>query len=361
MKQEMSKAMNHIHVVIIGAGVAGSIFAMHAPSNLSMCIIDKKKRNQREEVFKKPCGGLLSPDAQKTLSKLKMSLPLDVCVSPQMFSVKTMDLDQNLTRHYQRHYINIHRHRFDLWLASQIPSYVNFIDDATVKSIDFKSIPHILVYERQGVEYSITFDVCIGADGAKSLARSYLNAPKIRQYLAIQEHFKLDSLNPHLGCFFSKYDTDSYGWFNVKDNHLEFGAALPLHDSLKRYESLKSKLLSLGYPLDVPLLKEACLVNSPSRLNQIYLGEKSCLLIGEAAGWISPSSLEGISYAMDSALIAAEAIHHENALKAYKKRSLKLKFKIVLKILKSYVLYTPWIRTFVMKSGIEAIKMKDKH
>jgi flavin-dependent dehydrogenase len=347
--------MNHFNVVVVGAGVAGSIFAKYAPSNLSICVIDKKL-HQGNDGFHKPCGGLLSPDAQKTLSKLKLSVPLEVCASPQMFSVKTVDLKNNLKQVYQRHYINIHRHRFDQWLISKIPNHVNVIDQAIVKSIDFKAVPHSLTYEKSGQTHSLTFDMCIGADGANSIVRSKLNAPKIRQYMAIQEHFHLESMDPHLGCFFNQRLTDSYGWINVKDAHVEFGAALPLQDSLKHYETFKSQLISLGYPLESPIFKEGCLVNSPNKLNQLYLGKGSCLLIGEAAGWISPSSLEGISYAMDSALIAAEAMHHENPLNEYKKRSRKLKFKIFLKILKSIVLYTPWIRTLVMKSGIEAIE-----
>lgn len=350
--------MNHVNVVVIGAGVAGSIFAMNAPENLSISIIDKKKLNHEPNGFQKPCGGLLSPDAQKTLSKLQMSLPIEICASPQMFSVKTVDMDQKLTNYYQRHYINIHRHRFDLWLASQIPSHVNIVDNAMVKTIDFKSLPHSLTYERDGESFTLTFDMCIGADGAKSMVRSYLNAPKIRQYLAIQEQFALDSFKHHLGCFFSQEVTDSYGWINVKDQVFEFGAALPLQDSLKRFEYFKSQLISLGYPLQQPLHKEACLVNSPSNINQIFLGQGSCLLIGEAAGWISPSSLEGISYAMDSALLAAEAMRSKNPLKQYKHSSWKLKFKIFLKVLKAVVLYTPWIRNIVMRSQLEAIKIK---
>jgi flavin-dependent dehydrogenase len=350
--------MNHVNVVIIGAGVAGSIFAMNAPANLSISIIDKKRLNHEPDGFQKPCGGLLSPDAQKTLSKLQMSLPLEVCASPQMFSVKTVDIDQELTNHYQRHYINIHRHRFDLWLVSQIPSHVNIVDNAVVKTINFKTSPHSLTYERDGETLSLTFDMCIGADGAKSIVRSYLNAPKIRQYLAIQEQFALNDLQPHLGCFFSQEVTDSYGWINVKDHALEFGSALPLQDSLKRFEHFKSQLISRGYPLTQTLHKEACLVNSPSNINQIFLGEGLCLLIGEAAGWISPSSLEGISYAMDSALLAADAMHSKNPLKKYKHSSWKLKFKIFLKILKAVVLYTPWIRNIVMRSRLEAIRIE---
>ena len=65
-------------------------------------------------------GGLLAPDAQKALSKYEITLPKSILVDPQIFSVKTIDLASGLVRHYQRCYINLDRHKLDMWLLSMI-------------------------------------------------------------------------------------------------------------------------------------------------------------------------------------------------------------------------------------------------
>ena len=73
-------------IVIIGAGPAGSTFAREvSKSGLSVMLIDGQ-----DETNKKPCGGLLSPDAQKALAHFDLSLPKEVLVDPQIFSVKTI-------------------------------------------------------------------------------------------------------------------------------------------------------------------------------------------------------------------------------------------------------------------------------
>jgi flavin-dependent dehydrogenase len=283
-----------------------------------------------------------------------------VLASPQMFSVKTIDFKSKQKRHYQRHYVNVNRHRLDLWLMSQIPQHINCIEDCLVTLINPSEEKVIVSYIKDGKEETVSCDWCIGADGASSIVRKRCNAPKIRQYLAIQEQYHLNDVSPFLGCFFDQSLTNSYAWVNIKDDYLEFGAALPLQDSHRKYEAFKEQLKTINIDLSHPLSKEACLVNSPRKLNEIYLGEGRMILVGEAAGWISPSSLEGMSYAMDSALILSEAFKSNNPIRSYYLLSRPLKFKIFLKQLKSIVLYTPWIRRLVMMSGLEAVKMKDE-
>ena len=75
-------------IAIIGAGPAGSNLArLIDTTKYNVILIDGSKKKGE-----KVCGGLLSPDAQDLLAKYDISLPKDVLVSPQLFSVRTIDL-----------------------------------------------------------------------------------------------------------------------------------------------------------------------------------------------------------------------------------------------------------------------------
>lgn len=351
--------MKHYDVVVVGGGVAGCVFALTCPTELDVLVIDKKRCDGSPDGFEKPCGGLLSDDAQKSLAKLGLTLPLSVLVNPQIFAVKTMDANSKLTRFYQRFYINIHRHRFDCWLASLIKDKVTFVDDALVVDIQHKDKQTVVTYKKDNQTVTTSCTTCVGADGAASQVRKSITKKPIRQYLAIQEHTKASDVNPQLSCFFDSSITDCYGWASVKDDLLIYGVALPLNQSQLRFNEFKEMIHSFGIPLKEVIKKEACLVSSPSSPTQIVLGKDNVVLIGEAAGFVSPSSLEGISYAMDSAMCASKSfINKEFSLKRYKHLTFSLKLKITLKILKSFVLYTPWIRKLVLKSKIKAIKLE---
>lgn len=82
-------------------------------------------------------------------------------------------------------------------------------------------------------------------------------------------------------------------------------------------------------------------------------------MIGEAAGFISPSSAEGISYAFKSALALANALSQgiESWQDLYEKNTAKLRRNIILKNLKSPFMYNKTLRKFVMKSGLKSIAL----
>ncbi len=84
------------------------------------------------------------------------------------------------------------------------------------------------------------------------------------------------------------------------------------------------------------------------------------MLIGEAAGWISPTSAEGISYSFRSALALAKSLEKnpEKCLLDYTRKTKELRLNIFTKKLKAPFMYHPVIRKIVMKSGITSMNIE---
>lgn len=84
-------------------------------------------------------------------------------------------------------------------------------------------------------------------------------------------------------------------------------------------------------------------------------------MIGEAAGFISASSLEGISYALDSAEILKSVLLRDtpDMNHAYRKATRKIRLKLYGKILKSRALTSAFSRKWIMRSGVAHIPQGD--
>ena len=93
-------------------------------------------------------------------------------------------------------------------------------------------------------------------------------------------------------------------------------------------------------------------------VRDVFHGKGGAYLIGEAAGWISPSSAEGYSYAFISAAALAKAIlkgdGQEKILRAYQLGTLPLMGNIIFKQAKSLIMFNPLLRQLVMHSGVLA-------
>ncbi|MDR0445600.1 MAG: FAD-binding protein [Oscillospiraceae bacterium] len=351
----------HYDAAIIGLGPAGATLARLLGENMRVAAIDKKSPGGEHT---KPCGGLLAPDAQRTLSRFNLTLPKAVLVDPQIFAVKTLDTEQRLLRYYPRFYINLNREKFDAWLVSLIPSGVDIIDNAVCTGLRRLDDGMFEISFSQGgaARRVITAQRVIGADGAGSIVRRTLfPKSKIRRYTAIQQWFKEKHATPFYSCVFDKSITDAYCWSVSKDGYFILGGAFPTNGAQERFEVLKNTLTERGFELGEPIKTEACLVSYPRRIWDFRLGEAGAFLIGEAAGFISPSSLEGISYALDSANRLAEVITASgaNENRRYARAARGIKAKLLLKYIKSRFMYKAMPRKLIMKSGLQSIKVAE--
>ncbi|WP_424245275.1 flavin-dependent dehydrogenase [Elusimicrobium posterum] len=348
--------MTHYDVVIIGLGPAGSTLARLLDAKFSVAAIDKK--TEHNSKFQKPCGGLLAPDAQKALAKFDLTLPKEVLVDPQIFAVRTLDSASGLTRRYQRFYLNLDRHKFDIWLRSLIPQHVSIFEDSVCNEIKKEDSVFKIKFTKGGQSHEISASYVVGADGADSMVRRvFFPNHKIRKYTSIQQWFKEEHSNPFYSCLFDPQNTDCYSWSISKDGYFIFGGAYPTDNSRQRFENQKEKLIKKGFKFSEPVKTEACQVLRPSAYKEFCTGKDGVFLLGEAAGFISPSSLEGISSAIKSALTLASIFNRgaKNKNAAYNKETFLIKLKIWLKLLKCPFMYNPFLRKLVMLSGLSTV------
>ena len=383
-------------VIIIGTGPAGATLARVLAAKYKVLLLDRRplqaefgpteepdaKRKSKQAAPSQPlfkekcCGGLLAPDARAWLTSQGLNLPAAVLDHAQPNVLRAIDLSSSLERIYPCPYINLSRSAFEQWLISLVPNTVDKLFNCrclSIEKIQSTSAPEFKLVLKQGeTRLTRTCHFLIGADGASSKVRNFLGAAPhtATKYLAVQDTFSVsekqvlknpDLLREYVALFHPAL-TDFYGWIIPKGDKLLLGMALPpqcleLHDASKRMAKLEELLSQAGYAFGNRIKREGCFLLRPS-FKDVYLGADRAFLIGEAAGWISPSSAEGYSYAFKSAAALGEAMlkQADSALMlgAYRKQTLPLLGNIAYKQLKSLIMFTPRLRQGIMHSGLLA-------
>ena len=348
-------------IIVVGAGPAGANFCRFIDTDkYRVLLIDGSDGHD------KVCGGLISPDAQDILARYDICLPKDILVSPQLFSVRTIDLSNNLVRHYRRNYLNVDRKKLDDFFRSLIPSGIEQISGRCKKVTDCGDFYEIELVSGE----KFLCKHIVGADGASGNVRlSLFKKYPLHKYVAIQQWFAAGDTNPYYSCVFDNETSSGCSWIFFKDEMLIFGGAFDIKNCREAFEEQKKKLVANGFVdsevFSAPKKTEACLVSRPKLKGGIFRGKGRSFLIGEAAGFISPSSFEGISYALHSGEALADAFNSCSADKAkkimqrYRKKTAKLSTKIKMRCLKRPFMYGRVLRAAVMKSGITSIKIKN--
>ena len=351
-------------VAIIGAGPAGATLARLISDRYHVLLVDKKQPvdTNSDDFSGKCCGGLLAPDAQGMLSKMGLGLPKSVLVDPQLFVVRAIDVRQRTERYYQRYYINMNRMRFDSWLLSMVPPGVDIRLGCRFKSYETAGDSVSIKLVQNGKIQIEQARILVGADGASSRIRKQAigRRPFPKFYFAIQEWVKADGQLPYFSTLFDPEITDYYCWTIPKEDFLVIGAALhPKHNIPDRFGLLKEKLKDNGLGFGKVIRREAAFILRPTKLEQLSTGTESVALLGEAGGWISPSSAEGLSYAFRTALILAEVLKKspDDFQQRFRQKTEMLRRNIFIKNLKSHFIYGSLLRNIVMKSGLQSMRI----
>ncbi len=351
-------------VVIVGGGPAGATVARLAVRCGRTLLVER-----REDVAAggpgrgKPCGGLLAPDAQRALAALGLGVPRDVLEGPQLFAVRALDVSTGRERHYPRAYLNVNRARFDAWLRSLVPGDVEVRRGVRVTGVRERGDGAEVQLEARGRIEVVQARLVVGADGAGSTVRRHVfpRASEPRRYVAIQEWFEARAAEPCYTAVFDPAVSDFYGWAIPKGAAVIVGAALPAGPGASaRFERLVANLRGSGLRLGRSLGREGTLLSRPRRPSELVTASARVALVGEAAGFVSPSSAEGISFALESgadfaAALAAGGV--AGAAERYRAATMPLRRKVLSKVLKGALLDQALVRGLALASGIGSVRV----
>lgn len=352
-------------VAIIGAGPAGSTLARLLPPEHRVLLVDRRPLDAPPHTTsrRKPCGGLLAPAAQYELARQGLGVPPTVLDGPALFAVRTLDAEVGLERLYQRFYVNIDRERFDRWLVSLVPPQTERRFGWSLKSLEPDDGISFLTFETaEGTRVGACARVVVGADGAASTVRrlAFPGTPHPARYVAVQTEHLTEGGDAHFGALFDPRITDFYGWTVPKGGRCLAGIAVPAGQRSRvadAHTQLVQRAREAGFGLGDEVARISAPLLRPSGPSQLCTGRDGVLLLGEAAGFISPSSAEGISYALRSGASLASALVPGLAGAAIRYRSavLPLAVSVCVKQAKSAAIYSPSVRHALMRSGITSV------
>jgi len=329
-KLDLEQTRPGYDVAIIGAGPAGCIAAKCLAKKYTVLLVD-----YRSLPRSKPCGGLLVSQAIEELKQFGLSD--DFVVPPQTLDIEYVDFDNNTRKTIPKGFMNIDRRQFDSSVFSLVPNSVDVVDRTKLADFTYTTDKkyHVLILESNGSIKPVVANFLIGADGALSSVREKISRQRVPYYIAIQElttGCKLDR-----AIFFYNDDiTDFYSWIIPKGDKTLIGSALKPAKAREKFNQLKEFVKS-QYGLHDGGAIDSAIILRPETQKDICLGLGTVFLVGEAAGLISPSSGEGISFALASGRICAESIitGGRNPLDLYKNKAKPLIGRVISKLEKS--------------------------
>jgi len=299
----------------VGSGPAGSSAAETlAKAGIETYLFERKLDNA------KPCGGAIP-----LCMVDEFDLPADIIDrrvrKMKMISPSNREVDINLVK--QDEYIGMCRREvLDGFMRNRAAKLGANLINATVHKLDFpknNTDPYTIHYldhtegGSQGISKTLKVDLIIGADGANSRIAKEMDAGDYNYAIAFQERIRLpedkmayynDLAEMYVG---DDVSTDFYAWVFPKYDHVAVGTGT-MHINKASIKQLQAGIraraarkLAGGKIIKV----EAHPIPEHPRPRRVV---GRIALVGDAAGYVTKSSGEGIYFAAKSGRMCAETI-----------------------------------------------------
>jgi flavin-dependent dehydrogenase len=331
-------------VVIVGAGPTGCSAAAELDEGNRVLLIDSGPLPQQ-----KPCGGLLNEDSISMVEG--WSGVHGALVPPSHLRLGYIDFDNERVYMTRRVFWNIDRCRLS---ALQLGSLAENVEvKRRTRFIAYcEDRGRVILMERGGSKREVEAGWVLGADGVDSETRKTVTRRELKKHLLLQLRVRgLDSLTETAWFLYDRETTCKYSWIIPKGDHVIVGTIQDETDASSTERLLAKISTFFDAELEVTS-REGSYAHCIEATSEIELGKGSLLLAGEAAGLISPSSYEGMSYALQSGAIAANAIDDGDPLNVYREACTPLMKKLDSQLLKARQLFDEDLRRRYFENGV---------
>lgn len=287
----------------------------------------------------KSCGGMLNPHALEFLRPFGEP-PDSAVLSPDTVRFRYVDWDRHIDKPTGLAFLNVDRALFDEWLLGLLPDNVTVLPGTPLDALAIGAGHVRASVGANGDLREIDCEHLVGADGARSRVRREIGVESTRTYVTLQDTLDLDGdLPAYFDCIYMRDVGDCYAYSYVVPKGASALVGSVFYPKTKRphekHEEVLRVLRAAMPQLRASTKRQAAAALSVRAASDVVTGRGRVLLAGEAGGFMSPTSGEGISYAMNSGWLAGSAIAEAGgvgALETYERSVAQIRTNIARKL-----------------------------